>query len=117
MAVQTKLKSKGPLLIIIIGVILLIMCTILLCSCEEETPNVTQFKSITIYDSEKVKFKVEGGLSFVFVKFNYEGHEYFADPLNHNAFIMHSPNCPCLKETKVESSSLFDSSPSSLFSW
>ena len=115
MAVQAKLKSKGPLLIIIIGVILLIMCVISLCSCcEVQSQEVTSNSEINP-DVTLIKIKFPNVTTVYIREFEYDNHKYMVTS-DGNALI-HSYSCPCLKETKVESSSLLDSSPSSLFNW
>lgn len=84
------------------------------CEAEASNTQATTTKKVVIHDVEQVEIKGPA-LRFIFFKFHYDGHEYFCIPEGDN-YMMHSPNCSCLKETKVESSSLFDSS-SSLFNW
>ena len=109
------MKSKKIEGIALSIVSLLAILAILLCSCVEEgssTPN--ELKDTTITASELIGVKGSKGKWFYFIKFTYEGHEYFGDPLNGNNFMMHSPNCPC--QEKIESPSLLNPS-TNLFNW
>ena len=115
MAIKNKVGKHTTIALIAIALCFIsILCCGILSSCEASS---SETKRLTIDASELIAVKGTEGKSFVFVKFEYEGHQYFGDPLSGNSFMMHSPNCPCLEQSQLKSSSVFDSPSSSLFNW